>query len=526
MASEKPTQGRKSHSRRWHHMIPGGFAGRLTLVLAALIIVVLWASAAIYIQDRAETTFRLFSESVADRMRSIVPLVERTSPDERFELIRALNSPTLWIALSDRRRPELPREWRRQHEHEDRIRRLLPDFGERRVVIRIYDTWRRQSDAAPPRFERPPPRPDRPGPPDRMGGPGNRPGFRPDPMTGEPPPPPPDLLDSRVKVLVAVQLQGGDWLNFIASTDTTSLHWATRVAFWIAMATVLIVILSFWAVHRMTRPLRRFAEAAERIGLDVRSPPLPEHGSRELRNATRAFNQMQERLRRFVDDRTMMLAAISHDLRTMLTRLKLRAEFIEDEEQQRKAIADLDEMQAMLDSTLAFARDDASDDARTQTDLAALVRSVCDDLADTGLDVSCDAPDRLPFFCAPGAIKRAVQNLVINAVKYGKKAEVTVSDGGDTLEIAVADRGPGIPPDRREDVFRPFFRLETSRNRETGGSGLGLAVARSIVRRHGGDIVIDDRAAGEAANGLIFRIFLPHTPIGAAHGRRAGVHRE
>jgi len=206
----------------------------------------------------------------------------------------------------------------------------------------------------------------------------------------------------------------------------------------------------------MTRPLRQFADAAERIGLDVRSPPLPERGSRELRNATRAFNRMQERLRRFVDDRTMMLAAISHDLRTMLTRLKLRAELIEDAEQQRKAIADLDEMQDMLDSTFAFVRDGAAEESRTQTDLAALVQSLCDDMVDARQPVTCTTGGRLPYVCAPGSIKRAVQNIIVNAVKYGDAADVMVRDGADQIDISVTDKGPGIPADRREDVFRPF----------------------------------------------------------------------
>jgi signal transduction histidine kinase len=176
---------------------------------------------------------------------------------------------------------------------------------------------------------------------------------------------------------------------------------------------------------------------------------LPEQGSRELRNAPRAFNLMQERLRRFVDDRTMMLAAISHDLRTMLTRLKLRAEFIEDTEQQAKAISDLDEMQAMLDSTLAFARDDAAEEPRTQTDLAALVQSLCDDMADGGQPVSCRTTGRLAYVCAPGAIKRAVQNVVVNAVKYGISASVEVREETDRIDIDVTDSGPRIPADRR-----------------------------------------------------------------------------
>lgn len=469
---------------------PTGITARLTLLFVGLLIAVLWSSAAFYIHDRANTTIRLFTESVADRIRHIVPLIERTPPAGRDEMLRALNSPTLWMAVTEGRRPQIPRGWHRERDGIAKIRARLPNLGDRRVIIRMFNQWDRPENAAPPM-------------------PGGRPA-------------PPDLLHSRVKVLVVVGLRGGGWLHFVASTDTTSLHWAVRMAFWVTIATILLIVLSVWMVHRMTRPLRRFAEAAERIGLDVRSPPLPERGSRELRNATRAFNEMQARLRRFVDDRTMMLAAISHDLRTMLTRLKLRAEFIEDEEQQRKAIADLDEMQSMLDSTLAFARDDAADEPRTQTDLAALVRSLCDDMTDAGQSVRCAAPDRLAYYCAPGAIRRAVQNVAVNAVKYGNEALVTVSEDDDGVEIAVADRGPGIPADRREDVFRPFFRLEGSRSRETGGSGLGLAVARSIVRRHGGDILIEDRDGG----GSVVRLALPHTPIAGAHDRPAGTGRD
>ena len=178
-----------------------------------------------------------------------------------------------------------------------------------------------------------------------------------------------------------------------------------------------------------------------------------------------------------------------------------------------------DEMQAMLDSTLAFARDDAADEPRVQTDIAALVRNVCNDLADAGQRVGYDGPDRLSFACAPGAIKRAVQNVAVNAVKYAGEALVSLSQGEDGIDITIADRGPGIPADRREDVFRPFFRLESSRSRETGGSGLGLAVARSIVRRHGGDIHVDDREGG----GALIRMTLPHSPISGAHTPASGV---
>ena len=468
-----------SHRSRSHRraVMPAGIAGRVTLVIVGLVVVAMWVSAAFYARDRAKTTIQLFSQSVAYRIGVIVPLLERTPAAKRPSLLLALNSPTLWIGMTDGPRPRIPRGWRTDTEFEEEIAPLLPDLQDRRVIIRKFHRWGPGRDATPPM-------------------PGGLPA-------------PPDLFNSRVKVLAAVEMSTGGWVYFVAASDTTSFRWAMRMLFWMLVATVLILVISFWAVHRMTRPLRRFAEAAERIGLDVRSPPLPEKGSRELRNATRAFNQMQERLRRFVDNRTMMLAAISHDLRTMLTRLKLRAEFIEDDEQQKKAIADLDEMQAMLDSTLAFARDDAADEPRTLTDLAALIGSLCDDIADTGAVVSCSGPDKLPYDCAPGAIKRALGNIITNAVKYGERAKVTLSNQTDRLEITVLDNGPGIAAVKREDVFRPFFRLEESRNRETGGSGLGLAVARSIIRRHGGDILLEDGPEG----GLLVRIVLPHTPI-------------
>ena len=271
----------------------------------------------------------------------------------------------------------------------------------------------------------------------------------------------------------------------------------------------------------MTRPLRRFADAAQRIGMDVRSPPLDEAGSRELRNAARAFNRMQERLRHLVDDRTMMLAAISHDLRTVLTRLRLRSEFIADQEQRGKAIADLDDMQSMLDSTLTFARGDAADEARVTTDLAALVRSLCDEFSDGGEQVICDGPDRVPVTCALRAIRRAVGNVLNNALRYGREADVGISTGDQGVTVTVADRGPGIPPHRREDAFRPFHRLDTARSRDGGGSGLGLAVARSVMHRHGGDIVMSNRQGG----GLVVSIFLPHGAGTPARHLAGGVRR-
>jgi signal transduction histidine kinase len=257
--------------------------------------------------------------------------------------------------------------------------------------------------------------------------------------------------------------------------------------------------------RRVTAPLGRFSAAAVRLGTDVDAPPMEESGPTEIREAAQAFNQMQRRIRRFVEDRTQMLAAISHDLRTMLTRFSLRADYIDDEEQRAKTLADLAEMQSMLEATLSLARDDAAAEPRTAVDLSSLLQTLCDDLADAGQPVTFEGADRVTLACRPAALRRAFANLIDNAVKYGREAVVGLSDGADEVVIRIADRGPGIPEAEREKVFAPFYRLEGSRSRETGGTGLGLALARNLVRGHGGDITLEDRAGG----GLVVRVALP-----------------
>jgi signal transduction histidine kinase len=311
-------------------------------------------------------------------------------------------------------------------------------------------------------------------------------------------------------MVIAVGLEGGEWLHIRLQRLRPLWRWGPGPLGWLILTVILVLLTTVWAAHRMTRPLRQFAQAADRFGVDVRAPPMAEKGSRELRRAATAFNRMQDRLRRFVDDRTMMLAAISHDLRTVLTRLRLRAEFIEDGEQQDKAIADIDEMQAMLDETLSFARDDAREEAAVETDLSALLGTLCETMSDAGLPVTFEASPPLTLACRPVALRRAVRNILDNAVRYGGKSHITLSGEDGSAVIEITDQGPGIPEDMREKVFQPFFRLETSRSRETGGTGLGLSSARTILRRHGGDITLHDAQLGSLlAGGLLVRIRLP-----------------
>ena len=269
-------------------------------------------------------------------------------------------------------------------------------------------------------------------------------------------------------------------------------------------------VLALWAVRRLLAPVRALSEAAERLGRDVNAPPLPEDGPAEVANAAAAFNTMAARIRRFVDDRTFLLTAIGHDLRTPITRLKLRAEWMQDEEQRRKMLADLDEMAAMVAATLAFGRDTAANEAPVALDLAALLRTVLDEAADarpsTPDALSYAGPERLTMRARPSGFKRAFANLIGNAITYGGGARVTLEGvSGDGVRVRIEDDGPGLAADQLDRVFEPFHRVEASRNRETGGTGLGLPIARGIIRAHGGDVTLANRAGG----GLVATVTLP-----------------
>ena len=267
-----------------------------------------------------------------------------------------------------------------------------------------------------------------------------------------------------------------------------------------------IVVFSWWASGWITAPLSAFARAAERLGLDVNAPPLVEDGPEEVRVAAHAFNQMQTRIRSFVDDRLRMLAAIAHDLRGPITRVRLRVEQMAiDDATQRKIIADLDEMAQMVESSLAFARDEATTESSQPVDLAALLATICDDAVDAGHHAELAFEGRLVFQGRPLALKRLFVNLVDNAVRYGGRAEVRASIDKQKLQVRIEDEGPGIPEREMENVFKPFFRIERSRNKRTGGIGLGLATARTIARAHGGDVIVANRPEG----GLRATVTLP-----------------
>lgn len=303
--------------------------------------------------------------------------------------------------------------------------------------------------------------------------------------------------------LASIELDDGTWLNFTIAVAPAAA-WSFDTIALAGLIVALVLGASLWALRRLTAPYKVLAGAAERFSRDINSPPMSEGGPREVRAASHAFNLMQERLRRVIEDRDQLAAAISHDLRTPVTRLRLRAEFVDNPEQRGRMLEDLDEIEVMTQSVLTFARDSARPAPRETVDLVSLVETLCDDLPEVKLSLQ-GLPPRLPYNVEPVSLRRAVANLVDNAVRYGGCAHVSMAVDAGAARIVVEDDGPGIPEEEMEAVFRPFRRLETSRNRETGGTGLGLTIARTFARAHGGDVVLSRRAAG----GLRAEIVLP-----------------
>jgi signal transduction histidine kinase len=295
---------------------------------------------------------------------------------------------------------------------------------------------------------------------------------------------------------IAQRLGEGLWLNATYYKPTPPNLLSSQSMLSIGITAVALSLIGVLVANRIARPLRRLAISAEALGRGETTPLSPPNSPDDIRQLYEAFDRMQLRLRRFVDDRTRMLAAIGHDLRTPLTTLRLRAEFVGDPELQRKILATVDEMQVMTEATLSFARTEATSEETRNVDLAALLGSLCDDLAELGYDVNFQESERISYRCRPDNLKRAVRNLIENALRYAGSAAVSVKSYTDTVEILIDDRGPGIPQAQCEQVFAPFYRMEDSRNRETGGVGLGLSIARAIVRHHGGDVVLSSNEPG------------------------------
>ncbi len=304
---------------------------------------------------------------------------------------------------------------------------------------------------------------------------------------------------------MSVRLADGRWLNGETHLARVTPGWLRIAILQLAAGIVAVLAAAALARNWIVAPFTALAAAAEQLGCGAPFPSLRERGPGELRTMTRAFNLMQARLRAFVDDRTRMLAAISHDLRTPIASLWLRAEMVEDDDLRDAMVRTLADMRAMVDATLAFAREDRAIPSREAFDLAAMVRSVAEEQRALGRDVLCPGPPDQAFRGSPMVLRRAVTNVVENAIRYGIRARLSLAREAGTLRITVDDDGPGVPEDKIEEVFEPFARLEASRSADTGGIGLGRSIARSAARAHGGDVRLRNRTDG----GLRCEIVLP-----------------
>jgi signal transduction histidine kinase len=481
---------------------PRRLAGQMIALLLLALVLAQAASVLIFVDERWAALRTAERKHILSRTASIVRLIESTPAELHEQIVRTASSRQLRFWLSDqsavtaadaaeddswlRRRlvgllEDGPtREvlidlrgaeehfWSREDRDEERAGQLaaIGEVARADEVAAERDGWRRERDGW--RQER---------------------GHR---------RLPPDLV-------ISTRLIDGRWLNTGLAVPDPSPRWALPSLIAMVVMAALLSLIVIVMVRRITRPMAALAAAAERLGRGEVVPAVAENGPLDIRQTTRAFNRMRGRLQRFVQDRTRMLAAISHDLRTPITTLRLRAEFVEDEETRAKILETLDEMQRITEATLAFAREEAAAEDTRTVDLAALVDSVCADLADLGHEVTFAGPERAPYACRPVSLKRAVRNLIENAVAYGERARVTLEPAADSFRIVIEDDGPGIPEAEFERAFAPFVRLEESRSPETGGIGLGMAIARSIVRGHGGDITLANRQVG----GLRAVIHLP-----------------
>jgi signal transduction histidine kinase len=457
-------------------------------IAGVLILNMLLVQLVSFLLFRVEVEHMPLRSELTERIATTMHAIDSVPPEEREKLAKAMSMPDLGVVIRspadvERHRPPAgpnagpsgePPDPRFEERLQERIDLRSPDHSMR--------FWREVPPGLPPLGLAPP------------GGP--------------PPGPPPVPLSDRdpetEPFVVAISLHDGSFAEFHPQRLPTAFHWL-QLGTSIASICLVSSVLSLWAARRLSRSLARFVAAAEEFGRSAEAPPIPEVGPVELTTATKAFNRMQERLRRFVRDRTQMLAAISHDLRTPLTRMRLRAEFVDDEEQRNKMLHDIGEMESMISATMAFARDDATREPRREEDLDELVDNLCQSLGETGHDVQYEAVGPVPVRCSPMALKRALGNLLENATKYGQRARTKLNQGMGQVTIEIDDDGPGIPEEMQEAVFQPFFRLETSRNRDTGGVGLGLSVARTIIHGHGGELTLANRPEG----GLRATVILP-----------------
>jgi len=461
----------------WRRWLPQSITAQILLLALTGLILAQVLGLQIYRHERDEALGLVNSRNAMIRLSSVVRLLSSSPVQLQEEILRASRSETLMMRIQTV--PLSPSE-HNQH-YEDVLRRLL-DYPNNlsiqisaelvdRLPPTMFQQLRQQAhDGARDGNNRPPP-----------------------------------MWQRDVRLYGSIELVDGTWLNFSSLADREPPTWSLSALSSLMLVALLIGVVLFILLRRVTRPLKLLVQQAEQFGRGAAIPPLSESGPLEVAETLAAFNRMQHRLNRFVQDRTQMLAAISHDLRTPLTSLRLRCEFLPDGEDRDRMLQTLAQMESMLHATLSFARDEHQGEENRNVDLVSLLHSLCDDYEDNGQPVECFAEGKRVYQCRPDVLRRVLQNLINNALKYAGDAEVSLDASATAIFIRVRDHGEGIPDDQLDCVFKPFYRLDSARNTEDGSVGLGLAIARTLIHQHGGELSLSNVPDG----GLLAEIQLP-----------------
>jgi signal transduction histidine kinase len=308
-------------------------------------------------------------------------------------------------------------------------------------------------------------------------------------------------------LLAHVRLVDGVWLSVDSTLEPQTMSWPLRAVVSALVLLLAVIGLAWFGVRWVTRPLKNFAQAAERLGENIDRAPLAETGPTEVASAARALNEMQARLSKYLSDRTRILTAMSHDLKTPITRMRLRAELLEHEVTQAKFKQDLAELESMVSGTLDYMRGVQDGEPLRDIDINALLNGLQADCQELGQVVTIDGFAKSDFLGRAQSLKRCLANVIENGIKYGQTAHIRITDSAQVLQIVVEDEGVGVPATELPNLFEPFYRVEASRNRDTGGTGLGLSIARSIAVLHGGSLT----AENTEHRGLRLTLSLPRT---------------
>ncbi len=469
----------------WRRLLPQSMTAQIILLALTSLILAQIFGLSVYQAERDEALGLVNSRNAMIRLSSVVRLLTSSPPQLHDEILKASRSETLMMRIQEV--PLSPSE--RNLRYETVLRRVLDYPDTLAIQISAEQVKNNPPQSMFQQMQKMQMHQQRQGQDSRNS------------KSNLPPP----IWQPDVRLYGAIELMDGRWLNFSSLADREPPTWSARYLLSILGLAIFISIVLFILLRRATFPLKLLTQQAEHFGRGDDVPLMDESGPAEVTETLAAFNRMQLRLNRFVQDRTQMLAAISHDLRTPLTTLRLRCEFLPDGEDKDRMLETLKQMENMLHATLSFARDEHQSEASRPTDLVSLLHSLCDDYIDEGQDVTCHAEGKLVYQCRPDILRRVVQNLIGNALKYAGDAEVFLETSEQSLLIRVRDHGPGIPEEELDSVFKPFVRLDSARNTEDGSVGLGLSIARTLIHQHGGEL----RLANADDGGLQAEIQLP-----------------